>query len=152
MHPSKDYFNLLNSTEVEIRPAKDLDELASESDFIILCCALTPSTQGLIDRDFLRKVKASAYLVNTARGPVVDSLALVEALEEGRLAGAGLDVATGEPNIAGDHPLVLNQKVVVLPHLGSATYETRDVMSEQAVKNCFAGLGILKMWANEVTL
>ncbi|KAK4702507.1 hypothetical protein P7C70_g3715, partial [Phenoliferia sp. Uapishka_3] len=151
--PSKDYFNLLTTSTIPIRAATSLDELAAESDFLIICCALTPETENLISADFLSKMKKTAYIVNTARGPVVDSDALVKAIEEGKLAGAGLDVVTGEPNIPADHPLVKNEKVVLLPHIGSATLETRNLMAEQSVQNLLAGLGLEGgVWANEVKL
>jgi glyoxylate/hydroxypyruvate reductase len=150
--PSKDYFNLLTiNPSIPILPATSLSHLASESDFLVLCCALTPSTTHLVDATFLSKMKKTAYVINTSRGPVVDSLALVEAIHEGRLAGAGLDVAAGEPNIGADHPLVKEQRVVLLPHVGSATIETRGEMSRQAGLNCLAGLGVKGgEWVNEV--
>ena len=98
-------------------------------------------------------MKPTAYLINTARGPIVDSDPLVKAVREGKLAGAGLDVVDGEPNIGADHPLVQEQKIVVLPHIGSATVETRSEMSAQAARNCLAGVGIEGFkWDNEVKL
>ncbi|KAL8283104.1 hypothetical protein RQP46_005882 [Phenoliferia psychrophenolica] len=151
--PSKDYFNLLTTSSIPIRAATSLDELASQSDFLIICCALTPSTSGLISTSFLSKMKKTAYIINTARGPIVDSEALLAAVEAGNLAGAGLDVVSGEPNIPADHPLVLNEKIVVLPHIGSATIETRGLMALQSVQNLWAALGIEGgEWANEVNL
>ncbi|GAA5988090.1 hypothetical protein JCM11641_000900 [Rhodosporidiobolus odoratus] len=98
-------------------------------------------------------MKPTAYLVNTARGPVVDSAALVEAVRNGKLAGAGLDVATGEPNITADDPLVKEQRIVLLPHIGSATEEARSEMSRHAALNVLAGAGVEGFeWANEVKL
>lgn len=153
LDPSKDYFNLVASSSVEIRAATSLDELASESDFLIICCALTPETQGIVGKDFLSRMKKNAYVVNTARGPVVDTEALAEAIESGVIAGAGLDVVTGEPNIGADHPLVRQQKVVLLPHIGSATIETRGLMGLQAGLNAFAGLELAGgEWVSEVEL
>ncbi|GAA5998958.1 2-hydroxyacid dehydrogenase [Rhodotorula paludigena] len=156
LDPSKDYFNTLATASfhgVELRPAESYDELARECDFLVTCCPLTPSTQGIIGASFLAKMKPTAYLVNTARGPVVDSDALLAALREKRLAGAGLDVVTGEPNIGADHPLVLEPSCVVLPHIGSATVQARSGMSRDAVKNCLAGVGVEGFeWANEVPL
>ncbi|KAM0755561.1 glyoxylate/hydroxypyruvate reductase-like protein [Meredithblackwellia eburnea MCA 4105] len=151
---SKDFFRtipLAKSNGIEIRPAASLDELAKESDFLVICSALTPETTGLVNAEFLAKMKKSAYVVNTARGPIVDSEALAKAVENGELAGAGLDVVSGEPNIPADHPLVKNEKIVLLPHIGSATLETRNLMAVQAVENCLAGLGLEGVaWANEV--
>ncbi|GAA6059189.1 hypothetical protein JCM10212_005534 [Sporobolomyces blumeae] len=153
---SKDYFNLAKATEalgISMNPASSLDELATESDFLIVCCALTSATKGLVDADFLSKMRPEAYLINTARGPIVDNAALVEAVNSGRLAGAGLDVVDGEPNIGADHPLVQQDKIVVLPHIGSATVETRSEMSLQAARNCLAGVGLEGYaWDNEVRL
>lgn len=153
LDPSKDYFGIVEKSDIEIRAATSLDELAAESDFLIICCALTPETEGIVGADFLSKMKKNAYVVNTARGPVVDSQALAEAIERGGIAGAGLDVVTGEPNIRADHPLVKQQKVVLLPHIGSATLETRGLMSLQAGLNAFAGLGLEGgEWVSEVKL
>jgi glyoxylate/hydroxypyruvate reductase len=153
---SKDHFkleSLCSTLNVSFNPAESLNQLAQESDFLIVCCALTEETKGIINENFLSKMKSTAYIVNTARGPVVDSEALVEAVKNGKLAGAGLDVVDGEPNIGKDHPLVLEQKIVVLPHIGSATVETRSEMSSQAARNCLAGVGIEGFeWDNEVKL
>ncbi|GAA5855815.1 hypothetical protein JCM3766R1_006165 [Sporobolomyces carnicolor] len=152
----KDYFGIESACRalgVDLRPAETLDELARESDFVVVCCALTRETRGVVGREFLARMKPTAYVVNTARGPVVDSDALVEAVRQGRLAGAGLDVVEGEPNISSDHPLVREAKIVVLPHIGSATVETRSEMSRQAATNCLAGVGIERFkWAHEVEL
>lgn len=140
---------------VPVEPASSLDHLASESDFLIVCCALTPATHHLVSSDFLSRMKPTAYLINTARGPIVDSAALVAAVETGRLAGAGLDVVEGEPNIPADHPLVREQRIVVLPHIGSATVETRNEMARQAVVNALAGVldeAHEWKWVNEVQL
>jgi glyoxylate/hydroxypyruvate reductase len=73
-------------------------------------------------------MKPTSYVINTARGGIVNSKDLNDALNNGVIAGAGLDVLDGEPNIPADHPLVLNKKAIVLPHLGSATVETRSIM------------------------
>ncbi|GAA5872030.1 hypothetical protein JCM16303_000950 [Sporobolomyces ruberrimus] len=156
LSPSKDHFRLsqlCSSLDVSFSPAESLDELARESDFLIVCCALTEQTKGIVGKDFLSKMKPTAYIVNTSRGPTVDSEALVKAVQEGKLAGAGLDVVDGEPNIGADHPLVQEHKIVVLPHIGSATVETRSEMSRQAARNCLAGVGIEGFkWDNEVEL
>lgn len=151
--PEKDYFNLLKNPDIPIEAASSLDQLASESDFLVICCALTPATMHIVDKAFLAKMKPDSYIVNTARGPVVDSQALVDAIEAGKLAGAGLDVAEGEPNITADHPLVKCRKVVLLPHIGSATISTRGEMARQAVVNGFAGVGLgAFQWENQVKL
>lgn len=151
--PSKDYFGLVAQNEIPVQPAESYDQLAAESDFLVICCALTPATHHLVDAAFLSKMKPHSYVVNTARGPVVDSQALVDAIEGGRLAGAGLDVAEGEPNITAEHPLVKCEKVVLLPHIGSATEETRGEMARQAVVNALAGVGVEGYeWENQVKL
>ncbi|GAA6052626.1 hypothetical protein JCM3770_006409 [Rhodotorula araucariae] len=154
--PSKDYFNTLATAEfhgVDIRPAASYDELARESDIVVLCCPLTPATKGIVGADFLAKMKRTAYVVNTARGPVVDTDALLAALESGRIAGAGLDVVTGEPDIGADHPVVRDPRCVVLPHIGSATVQARSGMSRDAALNALAGAGVEGYaWANEVSI
>jgi glyoxylate reductase len=114
----------------------DLDELLRTSDVVSLHTPLTPETRHLIGARELALMKPTATLVNTARGAVVDEAALVEALSEGRIAGAGLDVYEDEPNI---HPGLLElENVVLLPHIGSATVETRAVMAELAARNAIA--------------
>jgi glyoxylate/hydroxypyruvate reductase len=156
LSPSKDYFKLASSSATEgipIEPAKSLSHLAAESDFLIVTCALTPSTTNLIDADFLAQMKPTAYVINTARGPVVDSFALASAVSEGKLAGAGLDVVTGEPNITADHPLVQEHRITLLPHIGSATLETRGEMARQSAVNVLAGLGLgAERWVNQIKL
>ena len=114
----------------------DLDELLATSDAVSLHTPLTPATRHLIGARELGLMKPTATLVNTARGAVVDEAALVEALREGRIAGAGLDVYEDEPNI---HPgLLALENVVLLPHIGSATVETRAVMAALAARNAIA--------------
>jgi glyoxylate reductase len=116
-----------------------LDELLQRADFVSLHCPLTPATRGLIGGEALAAMKPTAYLVNTARGPVVDQVALAEALHAGAIAGAALDVTDPEPLPAGD-PLLEAPNLLVLPHLGSATHATRERMAELAVDNLLAGL------------
>ena len=116
-----------------------LEELLERSDFVSLHPPLTPETRGLIDDAALRRMKPTAYLVNTARGPVVDTDALVRALHGGEIAGAALDVTDPEP-LPGDHPLLDAPNLLVLPHLGSATHATRERMADMAVDNLLAGL------------
>jgi glyoxylate reductase len=116
-----------------------LGELLERSDFVSIHSPLTPETRGLIGDEALARMKPTAYLVNTARGPIVDSHALARALHEGRIAGAALDVTDPEP-LPGDHPLLDAPNLLVLPHLGSATHATRERMAGMAVDNLLAGL------------
>jgi glyoxylate reductase len=122
----------LNATRV------DLATLLRESDFVTLHTPLIPETRHLINADSLRTMKKTAYLINAARGPVVDEAALVQALAEGRIAGAGLDVFEEEPKV---HPgLIGLPSVVLAPHIASASHETRLQMATLAVENCLAVL------------
>lgn len=115
-----------------------LPEMLSTSDIVTLHCPLTPDTHHLIGGLALREMKSTAYLVNTARGPVVDEEALYRALCRGDIAGAALDVYEGEPRV---HPGLLElDNVVLTPHLGSATTETRIRMAKAAVENTVAVL------------
>ncbi len=116
-----------------------LDEVLSQSDFLSIHVALSDETRGLIDRRALSLVRPDAVLVNTARGGIVDEAALADALAEGRLAGAGLDVFETEP-IARDSPLLGLENVVLTPHVGSASVATRSRMAALAVDNLLAGL------------
>jgi len=116
----------------------ELDELLERSHAVSLHCPLTPETRHLIDADALARMRDDAYLVNTARGPVVDEAALATALRDGAIAGAALDVFEREPEV---HPdLVDLENVVLVPHLGSATVETRTAMAELAAANAVAVL------------
>lgn len=116
-----------------------LDELLVTSDVISIHVPLTEGTHHLIDRKALVRMKRSAYLVNTSRGPVVDEEALAWALGEGLLAGAALDVYEKEPAV---HPDLLKyENVILAPHIGSATRETRTAMAELAVRNVIEVLG-----------
>ncbi|MDX1565124.1 MAG: NAD(P)-dependent oxidoreductase, partial [Phycisphaeraceae bacterium] len=116
----------------------ELDEALAEADFISLHVPLTEQTRHLIGADELAKMKSSAILINTARGPVVDEGALVKALRDGRIAGAGLDVYENEPQM---HPgLAECDRTLLLPHLGSATHQTRADMSRLAAENILAVL------------
>jgi len=116
-----------------------LEELLERSDFVTLHCPLTPETRGLIGTEALRRMKPTAYLVNTARGPVVDTDALAAALRTGEIAGAALDVTDPEP-LPGDHPLLDAPNLLVVPHVASATHATRGKMADMAVDNLLAGL------------
>lgn len=117
----------------------DLDTLLRESDFVSLHVPLTADTYHLIAEPQLRTMKRTAILVNTARGSVIDQPALVRALEEGWIAGAGLDVAEVEP-APPDDPILRAPNAVLLPHIGSASHATRGRMASIAVDNCIAGL------------
>ncbi len=117
----------------------DLEELLEKSDFVTLHVPLTKETRGLINEERLRKMKRTAVLVNTARGPVVDEMALVRALEESWIRAAGLDVFTLEP-IHDDNPLKKLSNVVLAPHIGSASVETRDRMAVMCAKNLITAL------------
>lgn len=117
----------------------DLDTLFAEADVVSLHCPLTPETRGLVDAARLAQMKPTAVLVNTARGPLVDEVALAAALHAGRLAGAGLDVFAAEPAI---HPALLDEERVVLaPHVGSATTTARTRMGELCASAVRAVLG-----------
>ena len=116
----------------------ELGELLERSHFVSLHCPLTDETHHLIDADAFARMRADAYLVNTARGPIVDEGALLEALTQKKIAGAALDVFEREPEV---HPdLVGLGNAVLVPHLGSATVETRTAMAELAAANAIAVL------------
>ncbi len=121
------------TSEIDGHPALSRDEVLGTSDVVSVHAPLTPDTRHLIDHRALARMKPSAYLVNTARGPVVDEAALVEALEERRLAGAALDVFEREPAVSPG--LLRLENVVLAPHIGSSTYETRTAMAELAARN-----------------
>ena len=114
----------------------DRDRLFRESDFISLHVPLLPDTRHLISKDNLEKMKHTAFLVNTSRGPVVDEAALAEALENKKIAGAALDVFEHEPKV---HPALLTRKDVILtPHMASASLDTRTKMAVMAANNVVA--------------
>ncbi len=110
-----------------------VDDVLAESDFVSLHCPATPETRHLMNTERFGRMKPGAYLINSARGDVVDEAALVAALKGGRLAGAGLDVFEREPQMAAE--LLGMENVVLLPHLGSATEETRVAMGLRALEN-----------------
>lgn len=121
---------------------RDLDALLAESDFVSLHVPLTDETHHLIGAAQLARMKPTAYLINTSRGPIVNEPALVEALRAGTIAGAGLDVYEHEPKLTSG--LAALDNVVLLPHIGSATRETRDKMALIAADNVLAALQILR--------
>jgi len=113
-----------------------MDELIESSDVLSLHCPYSPATHHLISENQLTRMKSSAYLINTARGPIVDEAALVHALKTNQIAGAGLDVFENEPKV---HDGLLDlENVVLIPHLGSATVETRAAMADIAATNALA--------------
>jgi glyoxylate reductase len=128
------------ATEAELEARYvSFDELLATADVVSLHCPLTDETRHLIDAEALRRMRSTAFLVNTTRGPVADEAALVAALRNGEIAGAGLDVYENEPEL---HPGLLRlENVVLLPHLGSATVETRTAMGMLAAENIVAVLG-----------
>ncbi|XP_005105201.1 glyoxylate reductase/hydroxypyruvate reductase [Aplysia californica] len=115
------------------------DDLLQTSDFVIACCALTQDTAGLFNKDAFSKMKKSAIFVNSSRGGVVNQEDLLHALTSGEIAGAGLDVTSPEP-LPTDNPLLKLDNCVVLPHIGSATYSTREAMAVLAAENLLAGV------------
>lgn len=115
------------------------EDLLRASDFVCLTVALTPETHQLINASALRLMKPSAFLVNVARGSVVDTAALTSALADGVIAGAALDVTDPEPLLP-DHALYGFPNCVITPHIGTATYQTRKRMAEMACENVLAGL------------
>ena len=125
--------------ERELKASRvDLPTLLRESDFVTIHTPLIPETRHLINAPTLRAMKKTAYLVNASRGPVVDEAALVQALKEGWIAGAGLDVFENEPQV---HPELMGlHNVVLAPHIASASHDTRIKMAMLAVENCLAVL------------
>ncbi|KAG6919811.1 hypothetical protein DXG01_000313 [Tephrocybe rancida] len=118
----------------------DLGELARESDVLFVLAPGGPSTRHVVNEEFLQQMKKTSVLVNTSRGTLVDSDALAKALEEKWIWGAGLDVVEGEPHVSANHPLVKQPRCIVVPHVGSATFETRQGMATLAVNNLLAGI------------
>jgi glyoxylate reductase len=114
-------------------------ELLAASDFVSIHLPLTPQTHHLLDEGALRRMRPTAYLVNTARGPVIDPAALYRALHDGWIAGAALDVTEPEP-LPADHPLLTLPNCLVVPHLGSASVATRTRMATLAAENVLAVL------------
>jgi len=117
----------------------ELDELFARADFVSLHTNLTPETRHLVNATRLRSMKATAVLINTSRGPVVDQQALYRALEEGWIMAAGLDVTDPEPMPA-DDPLLTLENCLVVPHIASASRATRGKMAEMAAANLLAGV------------
>ncbi len=116
-----------------------LEQLLAESDFVTLHVALTDDTYHLIRAPELNRMKPTSILINASRGPVIDTEALVGALQNGEILGAALDVTDPEP-LPADHPLVTMPNCIVVPHTASATVQTRDRMADLAARNLLAGL------------
>lgn len=136
------YHNRRRREDVEASlPARyaAFDELLAESDYVLLSTPLTDETRGLIGREQLARMKPTATLVNIARGPVVDTAALTEALQQKQIFAAAVDVTDPEP-LPRDHPLLAQTNLTIAPHLGSATVETRQKMAEVSVENLLRGL------------
>jgi lactate dehydrogenase-like 2-hydroxyacid dehydrogenase len=129
--PSAEEQKALGATE-----CGSIEEVLEKADFVSLHCPATPETRHLIDSARLRRMKRSAILVNTARGDVVDEKALVQALKDGTIAAAGLDVYEWEPKVSEE--LLALENVVLLPHLGSASRETRVAMGMRVIDNVTA--------------
>ncbi|HXV11613.1 MAG TPA: 2-hydroxyacid dehydrogenase [Burkholderiales bacterium] len=118
----------------------DLEEMARRADCLVVSCPLTPKTRGLVDSRVLDAVGRNGFLINVARGPVVDETALLTALQDGRIAGAGLDVYWDEPRVPA--ALLAMENVILTPHIGSATIEVREARGEKLMQNLrahFAG-------------
>jgi glyoxylate reductase len=132
-------FTSRRETELAGAERMSLDKLLNTSDIVSIHVPLTPETRHLIDQKAIARMKRSAYLINTSRGPVVDEAALAWALQHRLLAGAALDVYEHEPVV---HPDLLPlENVLLVPHLGSGTTETRTAMADLAVSNVVAVLG-----------
>jgi len=135
------YYDLKRNEELEEKfgmEYRELDDLLKESDFVSIHTALTDETRHLINAEKLALMKPSAYLINTARGPIVDEMALIETLKGKKIAGAALDVFEKEPELMPG--LTDLNNVVLTPHIASATEGTRNKMSEMAAKNIIAVL------------
>ena len=117
----------------------DFDTLLRESDFISLHVPLTSGTHHMINAEVLAKLKPNAVLVNTSRGPVVDQDALYDALKEHRIFAAALDVTDPEP-LPMDSPLLELDNCIIVPHIASASFQSRDMMAFISAKNLIAGL------------
>jgi D-3-phosphoglycerate dehydrogenase len=118
-----------------------LGDLLARSDFVSVNCDLNPTSHHLIDADALRGMRPTAVLINTARGPIVHQLALVEALQEGRIAGAALDVYEDEP-LPPDSPLLRMDNVLLAPHNANSSPAAWERVHWNTIRNLFVGLGL----------
>jgi D-3-phosphoglycerate dehydrogenase len=112
-----------------------LDEVLAAADIVSLHCLLNDATRGLISKERIAQMKQGAYLINAARGPVVDSKALADALNSGRLAGAGIDVFEAEPPLDTNHPLLQSKNTIVTPHIAFASKESMEKRAEIVFHN-----------------
>jgi glyoxylate reductase len=136
------YYDVYRREDLEQQHAyryADMDTLLAESDFVTVHVDLNQQTHKMFSTDAFRRMKRSAYLINAARGPIVDTDALYEAAKSGEIAGAGLDVTDPEP-LPADHPLLTLENVVVCPHIASASIQTRTKMAILAAENIVAVL------------
>jgi lactate dehydrogenase-like 2-hydroxyacid dehydrogenase len=132
--------------DVPYRFFPDLRALAAAADFLVVACPGGPATRNIVDAEVLSALGKKGTLINIARGSIVDEPALVKALSEGTIKGAGLDVFADEPHVPA--PLLAMDQVVLLPHVGSATKETRKAMGDLCKANLdawFAGKGVLTL-------
>lgn len=118
---------------------RNLNSLLKQAGFIVLILPLTPATRHMIGKEQFNLMKPDAILINSARGGVIDEQAMIEALQQGKIRGAGLDVFEKEP-IDPENPLLKMEQVVALPHIGSATDATRKAMAMKAAENLVAGV------------
>lgn len=131
------YYNRNRKPEAEKRLGAtycSFEKLIEESDFVVSLLPLTEETKGMFTKDVFKRMKKTAFFINAGRGAVVDEKALIEALEEGEIAGCGLDVFEKEP-IDSSHPLLQMEQVVALPHIGSSSVETRRKMMVRCCDN-----------------
>ncbi|HNF93519.1 MAG TPA: D-glycerate dehydrogenase [Anaerolineales bacterium] len=133
------YYSPNSEPEFGAIKMNSLDALLQESDFVSVHTPLNESTRHLVNADFLSKMKPNAVFVNTSRGPVVDQVALYDALKAKKIFAAGLDVTDPEP-LPLDSPLLTLDNCVIVPHIGSASERTRDAMARLAAENLIAGL------------
>jgi glyoxylate reductase len=136
------YYDVNRNTQIEQELGiqfADLDKVLSESDFVTLHTNLTHETHHLIDAKQLEKMRRNCILVNTSRGPIIDNMALYEALRNGKIAYAALDVTEPEP-IPKDHPLLTLNNIIIAPHIASASVATRTKMALMAADNLIAAL------------
>jgi glyoxylate reductase len=129
----------MNVIHASARDRDAITSLLQQSDFVSLHCPLTPETRHLINAAALAQMRPTAFLINTARGPIVDQIALRATLIDGTIAGAALDVTDPEP-LPADDPLLSAPNLIVVPHIGSATHTTRERMADLAVDNLLAAL------------
>lgn len=135
------YYNRRPRQDDEVTKATyaSFDDVLAESDFLVVLVPLSTSSRNMFGPEQFRRMKSTAYFINVARGLVVDTMALYEALKNGEIHYAAVDVTHPEP-LPGNHPLLQLQNFLVTPHVGSATHETRDRMAELTVRNLLAGL------------